>query len=93
MDASNKFGSASTFIPPASTKELGSPTLDPRKSMSDRFDNPETIEKRVAKMNLTEDQKNSMLEEFKKVDKNADGEISREELHEFFEKRGVKDKF
>ena len=41
---------------------------------------------------MTEDQRNAMLEEFKAIDKNADGQISREELNDFFLKKGVKDK-
>ena len=65
-----------TFIPPGALSVIGREARgsgDARTDLADRFQNPVTLDKKIEKRNLTEDQKKDMLEEFKSMDKNNDG--------------------
>ena len=60
-------------------------------TMSDRFKDPETVDKKLAKLNMTADQKRDMMREFQEMDTDRDGVISREELRNFFRAKGITD--
>ena len=60
-------------------------------TMSDRFKDPETVDKKLAKLNMTADQKRDMMREFQEMDTDRDGVISREELRNFFRTKGITD--
>lgn len=46
----------SAYLPPGATSNFNEkPDVDPRKSMNERFRDPETIEKKMLKLNMTAD--------------------------------------
>ena len=62
------------YVPPGATSNFNEkPEVDPRKSMNERFRDPETIEKKMAKLNMNADQKRDMMREFQEIDTNRDG--------------------
>lgn len=82
----------SAYLPPGATSSFNQkPDSDPRMAMSDRFKDPETVDKKLAKLNMTADQKRDMMREFQEMDTDRDGVISREELRNFFRTKGITD--
>ena len=46
----------SSYLPPGATSSFNAkPDTDPRQSMNERFRDPETVDKKLAKLNMTND--------------------------------------
>ena len=71
------------FIPPGSTSAYSASITD-HQNVGTRLQNPNTINKRVAEARLQDKMRKQLMEEFSKIDGNRDGQITKEELHEFF---------
>mgnify|MGYP000091338960 CR=1 FL=1 len=79
------------IVPPGTMASRGSPTGDSRFSLKHRFHSPRHGEHHYNKQRETHEMRKKLLSEFETVDTNRDGHISKAELNDFFESKGVDD--
>jgi len=72
------------FIPPGSTSAYSAPVMDSHQNVGQRLSNPNTVNKRIHETRLQDNMRKQLMEEFMKMDTNRDGQVTKEELHEFF---------
>ena len=77
------------FIPPGSTSSYAAPVMDSHQNVAQRLSNPNTINKRITEARLQDDMRKKLKDEFDKIDLNQDGFVTKEELHDFFEREKV----
>lgn len=73
-----------TLIPPGSTSSYGAPIVDSHMNIGQRLSNPNTINKRIEEKRMQDNMKRQLQNEFNIIDVNRDGQITRDELHNFF---------
>ena len=81
------------FIPPGSTSSYAAPVMDSHQNVAQRLSNPNTINKRITEARLQDDMRKKLKDEFDKIDLNQDGFVTKEELHDFFEREKVSFRF
>ena len=78
-----------SFIPAGSTSSYQQPIADARTPVGERFSNPNTTMKRIELARVQDEYKRKLQEEFDKIDLNKDGQLTPDELHEFFLRGGL----
>jgi len=73
-----------TLIPPGATSSYGAPVVDSHMNIGQRLSNPNTINKRIEEKRMQDNMKRQLQSEFNIIDVNRDGQITRDELHNFF---------
>lgn len=72
------------FIPPGSTSAYAAPIEDAHLNIEHRLSNPNTVNKRILEEQNNARIMEALRAEFATIDTNADGNISKQELANFF---------
>ena len=77
------------FIPPGATSASASPIPDASYNVANRLSNPNTINKQIQQARILDQMRDKLEREFRKIDINADGMITKEELLNYFRNEKV----